>query len=138
MSRGSSARTSSCDPGDAAVRLGHARSFLEVADLVSGGYEVEEYGNVAASLAVLAGIAASDAACCAALGRRSRAQDHRDAEGLLREVRGAEQAANNLRRLLSLKDEAQYGVMHVGSSDLKATLRLARHLFEFAEGVVRA
>ena len=106
---------------------------------MSGGYEVEEYGNVAASLAVLAGIAASDAACCAALGRRSRAQDHRDAEGTgLREVRGAEQAATNLRRLLSLKDEAQYGVMHVGSSDLKATLRLARHLFEFAEGVVRA
>lgn len=137
MSRGRSARTSPCDSGDAVVRLGHARSFIEVADLVSDSHDVEEYGNVAASLAVLAGIAASDAACCAALGRRSRAQDHRDAEGLLREVRGAEQAANDLRRLLSLKDEAQYGVIHVGSSDLKATLRLARHLLEFAEGVVR-
>jgi hypothetical protein len=34
--------------------------------------------NVAASLAVLAGIAASDASCCAALGRRPREQDHLD------------------------------------------------------------
>jgi len=50
-----------------------------VAELVAGEHEIPESRSVAAALAVLAGIAASDAACCAALGRRSRGDDHRQA-----------------------------------------------------------
>jgi hypothetical protein len=45
-----------------------------------------EYAAVAASVAILAGIAAADAACCQALGRRSRSDNHHDAEILLAET----------------------------------------------------
>ena len=138
MTGGRAARTSPCDAHDAQVRLSHAQSFLTVAELVVDTSDPSEYGNAAASLAVLAGIAAGDAACCAALGRRSRSENHLDALGLLGEVRpnGAD-AAKYLRRLLSLKDQAEYGVMHVGVGDLRAAARSARHLVEFAERVVR-
>ena len=138
MTSGRSARTRSCDAHDAQVRLSHAQSFLTVAELVVDTSDPDEYGNAAASLAVLAGIAASDAACCAALGRRSRSENHLDAVGLLGEVRprGAD-AAKYLRRLLSLKDQAEYGVMHLGVRDLQGATRSARQLVEFAERVVR-
>ncbi|MBB4662070.1 hypothetical protein [Conexibacter arvalis] len=96
-----------------------------------------ESANVAASLAVLAGIAASDAACCAALGRRSRGQDHRDAEALLGEVvPGGDVAAKRLRRLLNLKDAAQYGFIHVSGAELRAVLRQAEALVDFARRVL--
>ena len=49
-------RTAECGPGEAAFRLEEARDFLEVA-------EIAESPNVAVSNAVLAGIAACDAAC---------------------------------------------------------------------------
>ena len=138
MTRGRAARTSACDPHDAQIRLGHAQRFIEVADLVVEGDELAEYGNVATSLAVLAGIAASDASCCAALGRRSRSQDHHDAVDLLAEVRpGGADASQDLRRLLSLKDDAAYGVIHVGAGDQRAALRRARSLVGFAEQIVR-
>lgn len=97
-----------------------------------------ESASVAASLGVLAGIAASDAACCATLGRRSRSQDHHDAEDLLGDVvPGGSEAAKQLRRLLNLKDTAQYGFIHIGGQDLRAVLRQARALTDFAEGILR-
>ncbi len=97
-----------------------------------------EYASAAATLAVLAGIAASDAACCAALGRRSRGQDHRQATELVEQIAsGGSQAANALRRLLSLKDEAHYGLFDVGGKDLQAALRQAKALVDFADEVVQ-
>ncbi len=63
------ARTDSCSPTDARTRLQHARKFLEVAQLVAEPGQEREYISAAAALAVLAGVAASDAACCQALGR---------------------------------------------------------------------
>ncbi|HEY2181049.1 MAG TPA: hypothetical protein VGH09_05185 [Solirubrobacteraceae bacterium] len=96
-----------------------------------------EYASVAASLAVLAGIAASDAACCKALGIRSHGQDDREAAVLLAKVEpDGKQAAASLRRLLSLKDEAHYGLVDIGGNDLKAALRRAAILVEFAETIV--
>ena len=96
-----------------------------------------EYASAAAALAVLAGIAASDAACCAALGRRSRGQDHQQATGLVEQVEpGGPEAAKALRRLLNLKDEAQYGFFDVGGQDLRAALRQARVLADFAAEAV--
>lgn len=66
-----------------------------------------ELGSVAASLAVLAGIAASDAACCRSLGERSRSENHRDAEALMAEIiPNGKRAAKQLRALLNLKDAA--------------------------------
>ena len=70
MSARATPRTATCTKADAGVRLDQARKFEEVAELVQTEADVlSSAANVAASLAVLAGIAASDAACCAALGR---------------------------------------------------------------------
>jgi hypothetical protein len=131
-------RTQACSETDAAIRLRHAHKFVEVAELVAGESEESEYASQAAALSVLAGIAASDAACCKALGRRSRAQDHREAASLVAQVEpGGEQAARSLNRLLSLKDEAHYGLFDVGGGDLKTALRQANALIAFAERIVR-
>ena len=61
-------RTPPCDRAHARNRLDHAEKSLEVAELVAVEREIPESRSVAAALAVLAGIAASDAASCAALG----------------------------------------------------------------------
>jgi len=118
--------------------LEHARKFLDVAELVTGESGDIEYASAAAALAVLAGIAASDAACCTALRRRARGQDHRQAMELLEQIApGGKQAAGLLRRLLSLKDEAHYGLFDIGGQDLRAALRQARALVKFADQVMQ-
>jgi hypothetical protein len=139
MSRGrGGVRTQVCSKEHARNRLGHARKFLEVAEMTAGEDGDVEYASAAATLAVLAGIAASDAACCAALGRRSRGQDHQQAVKLVEQVEpGGPQAAKALRRLLSLKDEAQYGFFDVVGRDLQAAIRQARALVDFAASAVR-
>jgi hypothetical protein len=128
-------RTQACGRPQATARLAHARKFLDAAELIATDINSDEANaSVAASLAVLAGIAASDAACCARLGRRSRSQDHHDAERLLAEIVPAgRDAAKELRRLLDLKDAAQYGVMHVSAAELRSALRRARSLVRFAD-----
>lgn len=84
MAKGSRARP--CDANQAKQRMARAREFLEVAELVVDERDQGDsfvYASSAAALAVLAGIAASDAACCMALQERSRSESHRDAEQLL-------------------------------------------------------
>ena len=85
MSPRSRGRTQTCGKPEAGTRLAHARAFADTAELV---LDVDDDAslNVSASLAVLAGIAASDAACCAALGKRPRSQNHREAVTLLSDV----------------------------------------------------
>ncbi|MGH3369992.1 MAG: hypothetical protein ACRDPR_08310 [Nocardioidaceae bacterium] len=79
------------------------------ADLVLSDATDTATPGVAAALAVLAGIAASDAACCAKLRKRSRGQDHAEAVNLLRTVvPQGEAMAKDLGRLLAAKDESQY------------------------------
>ncbi len=138
MSPANPARTQPCSGTDATRRLRHARKFLEVAELVAEEGEDIEYSGPAAALAVLAGIAASDAACCKALAKRSRAQDHRQAATLLEQVTpGGRAAAKSLERLLNLKDEAHYGLFDVSGADLKLALRQASKLVKFAAEVLR-
>jgi hypothetical protein len=97
-----------------------------------------EYGSVAASVAILAGIAAADAACCEVLGERSRSDNHRDAGVLLEQITpGGRRAGSQLRQLIDIKDTAHYGLIDVSAAQLKRSLRLARHLLEFAEEVLR-
>ena len=81
---------------------------MEVAKMIIDEAEPDpDWANAAAALAVLAGISASDAACCKALGRRSRGQDHHEAEALLGQIDpGGKSAANGMRRLITLKGEA--------------------------------
>jgi hypothetical protein len=87
---------------------------------------------------VLAGIAAADAACCKALGERSRSQDHRDAIKLIRQISpGGSDAANDLQRLLAIKDEAQYGFRGVTATQFDRTFRRAKALVDFAGEVLQ-
>lgn len=91
-----------------------------------------------AALAVLAGIAASDAACCAVLGRRARGQDHQQATELLVGITpGGPAMARDLGRLLGIKDDAHHGLLDVGSLRARQALRCAGHLLAAAERQVR-
>lgn len=126
-------RTQNCTEGDARRRLADARAQLDLAELATAASSAEEK-KAAASCAVLAGIAAADAACCKALGHRSRSQDHRDALALVRQVEpGGADAAKQLERLLGLKDQAQYGFEDIGGQRLDVARRQARALVAFAE-----
>lgn len=132
------ARTQPCSRDDARTRLEHARKFLDVATLIADPGQDLQYSSVAAALTVLAGIAASDAACCQVLGRRSREQDHRQAVDLVGQIEpGGIDAAKAFGRLLSLKDQAHYGLFDIAGKDLQAALRQAGALVTFAAGVLR-
>jgi len=126
-------RTQECGRHDARTRLRQARAFLEVAELVVGESDELATTDVCAALAVLSGIAAADAACCAAVGRRSRGQDHSQALALLGEVApDGKDMARDLRRLLAVKDDAHYGLLHVSSQRAAAALRQAQRLVDAA------
>jgi hypothetical protein len=91
-----------CTPADARIRAAHARAYLETAKLIHSEANKPDdvnFNHVAAGNTVLAAIAASDALCCKLLGERSRGQDHREAVGLLEQVRfGEGTAATQARR----------------------------------------
>jgi len=141
MSSRASGRTEACSVSDAKIRLRHAVKFLEVASLVAEELATDENDeesaanrNVSASLAILAGIAASDAACCKVLHLRSRGQDHQGAVALVAQLQPDGRAASNaLRRLLTTKDTAQYSFLHVSRSDLISVLRQAQVLVDIAK-----
>jgi hypothetical protein len=137
MSPRRSGRTQGCGEAQAQARLRRAEKLLEAADLI-GDERDPGFVSAAAALAVLAGIAASDAACCKALGRRSRGDNHHDAEQLLETITpGGRAAANALRRLVNLKDEAHYGFYAVGNQDLTRAISQAQKLLEFARETLR-
>lgn len=138
MTPQSRGRTQTCSRADARIRLQHAEKFLDVSRLVAEPGQNLEYASAAAALAVLAGIAASDAACCQALGRRSRSQDHHEAAQLLEQIEpDGKDAANALVRLLNLKDQAHYGLFDVSGTNLEAALRQAEALVTFAVEILR-
>jgi len=122
-------RTQSCGDVEARVRLSQARAFLEVAELIGAEQDDLATPGVAAALAVLAGIAASDALCCTVLQERSRGQDHAQAVTLLGKV-GPEgkPLAKDLDRLLAIKDEAHYGMLHVSGQRAASALKQARRM----------
>ena len=104
-------RTAPCGAADARARIRKAEEFLAQARraLVDPASP-----DAAAALAVLAGIAASDAVCCAQLGIRARGQDHRQAREILSKVHpNGMQMARLLDELLSAKDATHYGTILV-------------------------
>ena len=132
-----SGRTQLCDHAQARTRLGNAQKALEVAELAAGEQEIPASRSVAAALAVLSGIASADAACCAALGRRCRGDDHRGAAALLCQIVPAgDRAAKALIDLLNLKDTAQYGLIPITRRELTMALRRATALLDIAADVV--
>lgn len=120
--------TRPADQGQSRARRKIAQKYLEVADLVA-----DEDGaaiNVCVGLAVLAGIAASDAICGAATGERSAGQDHAAAAELLQRVDSALGA--RLRQLVALKPSSHYGERLLSAEDRAAALRSARLLVDAA------
>jgi hypothetical protein len=129
-------RTQTCDAAQARKRLADARLFLELAETVDDAGAAESLG-VSAANAVLAGIAAADAACCRALGERSRGDDHRDATKLVAQVEpGGEDAAKAMGRLLGLKNDAEYGLTTISRANRELAIRQAKKLVQFAAAVV--
>jgi hypothetical protein len=128
-------RQTACDLGEARTRAAVARRYLEVAELSASEDDAAAWRNVATGNAVLAGIAASDALCCARLGRRSRDADHRAAVDLLTGV--DQRLAHDLDRLLQIKDIAHYGAGLISEAKVRASLRAAQHLVEASETAVR-
>ena len=126
------ARTSRGGPEEAAARLRTARAYLETAGLAASERR-EGFSNVTAGLAVLAGIAASDAICCVRLGRYHRGDDHRQAADLLKTATpdGGELAVR-LERLLGLKDTAHYVASLVSDPEARQAMRWATRLVERA------
>jgi hypothetical protein len=126
-------RTRAASLEDARGRLRSAEAYLEVADLVLDEHGRAEFGGVAAGLAVLAGVAASDAICARRLGQIHRGDDHRAASALLEQSTpdGAKLAATFL-RLIDIKDEAHYGAMIVAPRKARDSVRWSRQLVDRA------
>lgn len=129
-------RTRSCGPADARARLRQAQLYLEVANLVASD-EPGEQATVATANAVLAGIAAADAICCAIAGQRYRGDDHRRAAEYLGQVTGDVACAGALRDLIDLKDASHYGVRNVQVRNAKRAVRKATQLVEAAADRIR-
>jgi hypothetical protein len=128
----SKTRTEQCRAADARSRLDDARQQLAYSEL-HGKDSTPAERKASVATAVLAGIAAADAACCHVLGERSRSENHLDAVALVRQVvPGGPDAAKRLQRLLSLKDESQYGFGGLGVQKHESAIRQARALVEFA------
>lgn len=126
-------RTAACDVAEGRTRFRTAQAYLNVAASVLDEGDRDEYLNVAAGLAVLAGIAASDAICCIRLGCRHHGDDHRGAAELLRTATpdGGE-LAKTLLKLLDLKDAAHYGVLVVASRKARDAVRWSGRLVDRA------
>lgn len=135
----SKTRTQPCNRSDALKRLTQADAFLFASELIVTDDGDHATPDVAASLAVLAGIAAADAACCARLEIRPRGQSHGEAIGLLGTVEpfGAEMA-KRLQRLLNRKDESHDGLTFVSSADAGRMVSWARRLFGLAQRTAEA
>ena len=132
-------RVAPCTPAEARARLRKAQSFASGAELVLelGEDTGLDLPAVAAALSVLAGIAAADAACCSALGERSRGQDHRQAEQLVATVLPhGPQMAKDLKRLLERKDNAHYGVISTTEKEARDMLGWAKRLVGDAQRVL--
>lgn len=124
----------SCGIADARARLRTSLAYLEVAELVLGEPGREEFLSVAAGIAVLAGIAASDAICCARLRQRHRGDNHRDAAELLAVATpDGDRLASTLLRLLDVKDASHYGIELVAARRARDAVNWASRLAQRAQ-----
>ena len=130
MTRGGPRRRP-CDGRDVASRIREAETFAAHAEIHPLS-EIPEDRSTAVSMAVLAGVAASDAICCKALGEHSASPDHRHAVEMLKEVPAiGDDASTYLRTLLDLKPKAMYGVgVQPTMAETKRAMRAMRSLIE--------
>ena len=114
---------------EARGRAAIAASYLELAEVAAAqdGPAV----NTSIGNAVLAGIAAGDAICLAAIGERYAGQDHNAAADFLERVDPA--LGRRLRSLVGLKSAAHYGDSILTTTDRTAALRHTTALTEDAK-----
>lgn len=125
---------------EALTRKQHALAFLTAADLVTDLGDdagVAAIGNTVGSLAVLAGIAASDAICGAVLGERAAGESHTEAIALLRRASPDTNFAAQLRRLIDSKTEVQYSPALITEARAAELLVSARRLVHGAASILR-
>lgn len=125
------ARRTSGTREDALLRLARGEAFLAWAQLGDAIDPVERTGNV--GIAVLAGIPFADAICLARIGERNAGADHQEAVRLLGTV--DREAAQQLRVLLALKTQAQYGSESISVEKATRGMRAAPALGERARRV---
>lgn len=132
-----SARIQRMTAADAATRASHARAFMAAAELVDSLADdagIESKANLLGSLAVLAGIAASDAICGASLGERAAGENHADAVVLLKRASPpADSSSAQLKRLLDAKTTTQYSPILIGDTKAADLLTAARRLLKTME-----
>ena len=139
MTPRSGARQSPCGRAEAAARLAQADAYLAAAKLVVDDPTDVANPGVAGALAVLAGIAAADAACCARLAARARGQDHREATALVATVAPHGPAmAKDLGRLLDRKDSVHYGAAMISVTEGARMVSWAARLVGHARTAVEA
>ena len=120
----------------AATRLADAHAFLQQAEISAELIDGPRRDATVVSSAVLAGIAAADAACGARLGEIA-VGSHDSAPRLLKQVVGSERSVTALSRLLSLKSTSQYAGDVVGFRHATEAIERARRLVEFAESCLQ-
>lgn len=113
--------------------LAKAREFLEAAQV---NLDLNLF-NAATSNAVTSGINAKDAICLKVTGRTSKSDDHNAAvDQLVRSGPDGKSVAPTLRRLLTLKQKAQYQEMSASAADAKRAIKWAELIYEKAQNVV--
>lgn len=125
-----SGRAANCEPGEAIGRLRKAEELYDAAIVLEGA------PNAVVTLLAHAAIAASDAICCAALGRRSRGEDHSQAGSLLRTVSpdGAK-LSDALGQVLAMKSRAGYSSVTMKSGEVTKAMRRVELLLQAARRV---
>lgn len=126
--------TVDCDATTRAGRLTKARQFARSArDALDLADEARDVADAFVTLAVHAGIAASDVICCTRLGVHHRGERHQDAVALLKKA--DPDAARALAVLLSLKTLAGYAAATVSTKDLLRAERAMAALLDAANAV---
>ena len=133
------ARREPCGRVEATGRLAQADAYLVAARLVVDDASDVANPGVAGALAVLAAIAAADAACCARLATRARGQDHHEAAALVATVAPHGTAmAKDLQRLLDRKDTVHYGTTMITPAEGARMVGWAARLVDHAHAAVEA
>lgn len=119
-------RTTPMDAGAVRARAAQANAFLASAKLHEGNAPADN--SVAATAAVNAGIAASDAICGHSLGYCSKGEDHDQAIELLAVAVRDAGPSRNLARLLGAKSLASYSASMLSDSKTADLIKYAERL----------
>lgn len=125
------ARTNPCSPAIQRGRLRKAEQFAAQAQALKDiSEDVASIADSYVTLSVLAGIAATDALCCARLGEHATGESHQAALDLVGRFDKA--AQRHLSVLLGMKTKAGYSHSPMSGDDCKKAGRASAALLEAA------